>query len=200
MNNQTTPLFEPLQTATITYTAPRPVNIGDVFYRVERGEAQHFHTPCRVCGDKRNLTINGVTFRCPCCDMEKTAISVAPYVVRRYRVNVIKEEALDHEWKMGESYVHFRFYRKVGRGYASGYWSRNGGSFERRSDDFERCYNAPYNEKLETCDGIYDDYKLALKVAEQYTARELQRLQEYNEKFGTTYVAEFKDEHDPKSN
>lgn len=39
MNNQTTSLFEPLQTATITYTAPRPVNIGDVFYRIEQGKA-----------------------------------------------------------------------------------------------------------------------------------------------------------------
>lgn len=132
--------------------------------------------------------------------MEKTTISVAPYIVRRYRVNVIKKEALDHEWKTGDSYVHFRLYRKVGRGYASGYWSDNGGSFEMRPDDFWRCYNAPYDEKLTTCNGVYDDYKLALKVAEQYTARELQRLQEYNEKFGTAYVAEFKDEHDPKSN
>ncbi len=55
------------QTATITYSAPRPVNIGDVFYRVECGELQHFREPCRVCGDKRELTVKGVTFRCPCC-------------------------------------------------------------------------------------------------------------------------------------
>ncbi|MCX4313857.1 MAG: hypothetical protein OSJ83_08415, partial [Clostridia bacterium] len=63
MNNQTTTTQ---QTATIRYAAPRPVNIGDVFYRVERGEAQHFREPCRVCGDKRKLTVNGVTFNCPC--------------------------------------------------------------------------------------------------------------------------------------
>lgn len=197
MNNQTTTTQ---QTATIQYAAHRPVNIGDVFYRVERGESQHFREPCRVCGDARKLTINGVTFNCPCCNMEKTTISVAPYVVRRYRVNVIKEEALDHEWKLGDRYVYFRFYRKVGRGYTTGYWSRNGGSFEMRSDDFERCYNAPYDDKLEKCNGVYDDYKLALKIAEQYTARELKRLQEYNEKFGAAHIAEFKDEHDPKSN
>ena len=53
---------------------------------------------------------------------------------------------------------------------------------------------------FETCNGVYDSYKLALQVAEQYTARELKRLQEYNEKFGTTHVAAFKIEHDPKSN
>lgn len=188
------------QTATITYSAPRPVNIGDVFYRVECGELRHFREPCRVCGDKRELTVKGVTFRCPCCDTEKTTISVAPYIVRRYRVNVIKEAALDYEWKLGDRYVYFRFYRKVGHGYADGYYSNNGGSFEMRSDDFNRNYNLPYDGKFETCNGVYDNYKLALQVAEQYTARELKRLQEYNEKFGTSHVATFKIEHDPKSN
>ena len=92
----------------------------DVFYRVECGELQHFREPCRVCGDKRTLTINGITFACPHCNTEKTTISVAPYIVRRYRVNAIKEAALDYEWKLGDRYVHFRFYRKVGHGYADG--------------------------------------------------------------------------------
>ena len=135
----------PQQSATITYSAPRPVNIGDIFYRVECGELQHFREPCRVCGDKRTLTINGITFACPHCNTEKTTISVAPYIVRRYRVNVIKEAALDYEWKLGDRYVYFRFYRKVGHGYADGYYSKNGGSFEMRSDDFNRNYNLPYD-------------------------------------------------------
>ena len=82
----------------------------------------------------------------------------------------------------------------------SAYHKQNGGSFEMRSDDFNRNYNLPYDGKFETCNGVYDSYKLALQVAEQYTARELKRLQEYNEKFGTTHVAAFKIEHDPKSN
>lgn len=69
-----------------------------------------------------------------------------------------------------------------------------------RSDDFNRNYNLPYDGKFETCNGVYDSYKLALQVAEQYTARELKRLQEYNEKFGAAHVAAFKIEHDPKSN
>lgn len=100
------------QTATINYAAPRPVNIGDVFYRVECGELQHFREPCRVCGDKRELTVKGVTFRCPCCDKEKTTISVAPYIVRRYRVNVIKEAALDYEWNLATVMYIFAFIAK----------------------------------------------------------------------------------------
>lgn len=187
------------QTATITYSAPRAVNIGDVFYCVERGDSVHFRGPCRVCGDKRELTVNGVTFKCPCCDTEKTTISVAPYFVRRYRVNEIRERALNDYWKLGDRYVHFRFYRKVGGGRVYGYWC-NGGEFEMRSDEFARAYNAPYNETSDRCNGIYDDYKTALSIAEQMTARELKHLQEYNEKFGSAHIAEFKGEHDPKSN
>ena len=187
------------QTATITYDAPRAVNIGDVFYRVERGNSVHFREPCRVCGDKRELTVNGVTFKCPCCNSENTAISVAPYFVRRYRVNEIKENALDRDWKLGDRYVYFHFYRKVGHGFVSGYWG-NGGEFEMRTDDFARAYNAPYDETCDSCVGVYDDYKTALSIAEQMTARELKHLQEYNEKFGSAHIAEFKGEHDPKSN
>lgn len=183
------------QTATIHYAAPRAVNIGNVFYRVERGESVHFREPCRVCGDKRKLTVNGVTFCCPCCNTEKTTISVARYFVRRYRVS---EKALDDYWKLGDRYVHFRFYRKVGGGY--GCWRDNGGVFEMRADEFARAYNAPYDETRDSCNGIYDDYKTALSIAEQMTARELKHLQEYNEKFGSAHVAEFKGEHDPKSN
>lgn len=187
----------PQHTTTITYTAPRAVNIGDVFYRVERGTPQYFHEPCRVCGDKRELTINGVTFKCPCCNMEKTTINIAPYIVRRYRVNVIKEEALDHEWKTGDRYVHFELYRKVGHGYNP---YNGGGSFRIRADEFAYRYNAPYDETQDENNGIYDNYKLAVSIAEQMTARELRRLQEYNEKFGSIHVADFKVEHDPKSN
>lgn len=198
--NQTKP-HAPQQTATINYVAPRAVNIGDVFYRIERGKTLYFREPCRVCGDKRQLTINGVTFRCPCCDMEKTTIDVAPFVVRRYRVNVIKEEALDHEWKLGDRFLHFRFYRKVGHGYCDFFdCNERGGSFELRSDEFNRRYNAPFDGTARADFGIYDNYKLAIQIAEQMTACELARLQEYNEKFGTFHEAAFVIEHDPKSN
>lgn len=187
-----------MQTATVQYIAPRPVNIGDVFYRIERGKTLNFYEPCRVCGGARNLTVNGVTFPCPYCDKEKTTITLAPYVVRRYRVNVIKEEALDHDWKTGDRYTYFRLYRKIGRGYYHYY--DNGGSFELRSDEFCRRYNAPFDGTARADFGIYDNYKLAMQIADQMTACELARLQEYNEKFGTFHEASFVFDHDPKSN
>lgn len=47
-NNQTkTP-----QTAAICYAAPRPVNIGDVFYMIDPVDFQVFREPCKVCVGK----------------------------------------------------------------------------------------------------------------------------------------------------
>ncbi len=56
------------QTATVAYNAPRPVNIGDVFYMIAQGETKQFYEPCKVCNDTHSVTVNGVTFGCPCCN------------------------------------------------------------------------------------------------------------------------------------
>lgn len=187
------------QAVTIYYDAPRPVEIGNVFYRIERGKPLYFHEPCRVCGDKRELTINGVTFSCPCCNKENTAISVAPYLVRRYRVNEIKETANDYDWKLGDRYVWYKLYRKIGRGHYT--YGDGGGAFEMRADEFSHKYNKPYDgDEPREPFGIYDDYKLAVSIAEKMTAYEINRLQEYNAKFGSAYEAVFTQSHDPKSN
>ncbi len=200
------------QQAVVNYTAPRPVNIGDVFYRIECAETLHFYEPCKVCGDKRELTINGVTFKCPCCNHGAQATNVDRYVVRRYRVYAIGDEVLNHEWKPSTQHtVKFKLYRKCGHGYTgygySGFNSEGGGSAELTDRDFTEKLNVPYIEGMQRNYGystapFYDDYKLAVKVAEQYNADELRRLDEYNKEHGTAYVAEFKKKitHDPKSN
>ena len=56
------------QTATVVYNAPRPVNIGDVFYMIAQGETKQFYEPCKACNDTHSVTVNGVTFGCPCCN------------------------------------------------------------------------------------------------------------------------------------
>lgn len=55
------------QTATVVYNAPRPVNIGDVFYMIAQGETKQFYEPCKACNDTHSVTVNGVTFGCPYC-------------------------------------------------------------------------------------------------------------------------------------
>ena len=189
------------QQAVIEYDAPRPVRIGDVFYKIERGKWIYFREPCPVCKDERKLTVNGHTFDCPVCRTLSTTINVSPFFVRRYRVDKIEQESPSNNWKASpDRYVTFHFYRKDGRGYQ---WSEYS-SFEMRSDEFCRLYNKeydgePFSEHF-NASGIYDNYNVAISIAEQMTRQELRRLAEYNAKFGTSYKVDFEADHDPKSN
>ena len=194
MNNQTTPH----QTAVITYTAPRPVNIGNVFYTVERAETKDFYEPCRVCGDKRELTVNGVTFKCPCCNIGKQAIHIHNYAVRRFRVYHIEDVVGTLDWKPSDWHtVKFYAYRKIGGGHYA--WVDSGGTLSFTDNDFCRRYNKPFVSGGDN-DGIYDDYKTALSIAAQMNEAEINRLIAYNAENGTNYAVDFTPKHDPKSN
>lgn len=186
------------QAATINYAAPRSINIGDVFYTVERVETEDFCEPCRVCGGKRELTVNGVTFRCPCCGNGKEVISIHIYAVRRYRIYRIGDEIGTLDWQPSERHiVKFSAYRKVGVGHTL--WSDRGGDISFADDDFCKRYNKPFVSGGDN-DGIYDNYKTALSIAEQMNEEEINRLIAYNAEHGTDYIADFTPKHDPKSN
>lgn len=187
------------QKAEIYYNAPRAINIGDVFYRVESGESVCFREPCKVCDGTGKLTVKGVTFKCPCCDTQKEVIVIHKYVVRRYRVCKIEQKTTDIEWKPCDSRAtKFLLYRKTGRGYQYDATSH----IEFTEYNFSCNYNRPFDGTIRPhADyGIYDDYKVATKIAEQMNAVELQRLADYNKEFGTEHEAVFKVNNDPKSN
>ena len=187
------------QSAVFNYTAPRAVRMGDVFYRVESGESVYFREPCKVCDGTRQLTVKGVTFKCPCCDAQKEVISIHKYVVRRYRVYKIAQEAGTSEWKPCDfKDITFSLYRKVGHGFCV---YGGGGHIEFTDRKFAQNYNLPLNGNMARGErGIYDDYNLAVRVAEQMNALELKRLAEYNKEYGTAHEAVFKAKNDPKSN
>lgn len=187
------------QSAVFNYTAPRAVRIGDVFYRIESGESVYFREPCRVCGGTGQLTVRGVTFKCPCCDTQKEVISTHKYVVRRYRVYKITQAAGTSEWKPCDyKDVTFSLYRKVGHGFCV---YGGGGHIEFSDRKFAQNYNLPLNGDIARGErGIYDDYNLAVKIADQMNALELKRLAEYNKEYGTAHEATFKAKNDPKSN
>lgn len=187
------------QSAVFNYTAPRAVRMGDVFYRVESGESVYFREPCKVCDGTGQLTVRGVTFKCPCCDAQKEVISIHKYVVRRYRVYKIAQEAGTSEWKPCDfKDITFSLYRKVGHGFCV---YRGGGHIEFTDRKFAQNYNLPLNGNMARGErGIYDDYNLAVRVAEQMNALELKRLAEYNKEYGTAHEAVFKAKNDPKSN
>lgn len=187
------------QQTTIYYEAPRPVNLGDVFYTIREGDWQTFHEPCKVCNGKRELTVNGVTFRCPCCNNQKETIRICKYVVRRFRVNAIEQRAGASDWKADDTRrVSFELYHKSGRGYRGDEYYLK----EISDRDFSRYLNYPYNEENTVgsyLNAIYDDYDLAVSVADKLTEKELERLAAYNAEYGTDHAPTFKSEHNPKS-
>lgn len=188
------------QTVEIHYTSPRAINIGDVFYRVESGENVCFHEPCKVCDGTGKLTVKGVTFKCPCCNTQKQTITIQKHVVRRYRVYKIEQETDTYDWKM-RNYrrIKFSLYRKVGHGHYI--YGDTGGHFQFYDNEFAEYYNIPFGGDTKRGEmGIYDNYAVAIKIAEQMNAVELQRLADYNKEFGTEHEAVFKVTNDPKSN
>lgn len=187
----------PKHTAAIQYNAPRAVNIGDVFYRVHRAESKSFYPTCRVCEGKGELTINGITFKCPQCRVEAEAIHVDNYAVRRFRVFAIEDAVDTLEWKPSDFHtIKYFLYRKIG----GGHWvSRdNTGATQFTADEFCREYNIPFAGDPKYHDGIYDDYKTALAIAAQMNETEINRLHAYNVEHGTAYAVDFTPKHDPK--
>lgn len=183
------------QQAVIDYTAPRAVNIGDVFYMIAQGATKQFYEPCKVCNDTGTVTVNGVTFTCPCCNRGAQAIFVQQHIVHRYRVYRISDEVSSSEWKADENHtVKFGLYRKVGLG-----WGDHR-SIELWASDFQQRLNVPCDDNPINEYGIYDNYKLAVSVAERMNEIELERLKAYNDEHGTNYAVDFTPKHDPKSN
>lgn len=190
---------KPQQVTGISYNAPRHIAIGDVFYVIRSTETTHFREPCKVCEDKHELTINGVTFRCPCCGQTNETITIYNYIVQRVRVYSIECKANTDTWKEGEyRSVTFGVYHKEGHGYGD-YFSNN---FTRDIDSrrFENLNPDVSKTSSDFCDyAIYDDYKKAIAVADALNAAEADKLKEYNAIHGTTYQTEFKRKHDKKS-
>ena len=76
------------------------VKIGDVFYRVEPTDQKFYHRVCRACEGKKELTVNGITFKCPVCYQEQEVLRVHGYFVRRYRVF-----SIEHFIKSSPSFI-----------------------------------------------------------------------------------------------
>lgn len=189
----------PQQKAVVQYHAPREVNIGDVFYKIEAVDHQCFREPCLVCKGEKNLTVNGVTFKCPCCGDTRETIRICGFVVQRYRVFKITDEVGSEEWKPSTNHrVKFDLYRKVGHGYQ--FADRSASSFD--SYDLRRWLNLSGGDEIRAGNVgsyIFDDYQLAVETARLLTAAEVQRLKEYNDTHGSSYAPVFTTENDKKS-
>lgn len=190
------------QTAIINYDSPCAFYMDDVYYRIERASDLYFRDDCRVCAGTKSLTVNGVTFKCPCCEKESVSVTVKSYAARRYRICKISEEKDNYEWKPAStSHTKIKAYRKVGHGHNMGILDSYGGTWEFSPSSI--ILNEPYNPEWSDDDIkklLYSDYALACKVADALTEREIARLAEINAERGTNFEAVFKKKHDPRSN
>jgi hypothetical protein len=187
--------IKPTQKTIIFYHAQRQFDIGNVLYRIRSQERQVFRVSCRVCGGKEQITVNGVTFKCPCCDKEKEAISINKYIVQRYRVHSIEDEVPSLDWNASTDHeVKVKAYRKIGR------YDKNNDVWEIYPEYTEvnpaDIPYAQYDSELNRT--VFDDYKIAVSVADRLSEREQARLQTYNNEHGTEYIATFNTKHDPK--
>lgn len=189
----------------LIYDAPRQISIGDIFYVISRREYKEFTSPCRVCNDKKQLTINGVTFNCPVCNgygssyRDEKVAEIKHFTVMTVKVYKVEQEMSTDTWKGSPlSNLHFSVYRKRGLGY-------NGDS-----DNFAREYNScdikerlnelPENREYYDADRfIYDDYKIACEAADILNAHEQAKLDKYNAEHGTSFAPQWKKTNDPKN-
>lgn len=191
------------QTTMIKYKLPFAINLGDVFYSIEKIGTRYYYEPCQVCGDTKKLTINNITFDCPCCDKNRVSIAIGRYKVCRWRVYSITQFVSDNGyWKMGTNKnEEFLLYTTYERGYG------NIKHMKLNTRDFKNYYNLNFEqilkinnsqyEHIEQC--IYDNYSLVCQLANKLNEYEEQKVAEHNNKFGTNYELPPKPKYDPKS-
>ncbi len=174
------------------------INIGDVFYKIERTKFQAFRSECRVCEGTGKLSVKGYDFKCPACDKETTVLSVCGYFVRRYRVYYIKQYTRHDNWKACDSRnIEYGFYHKSGRGYGYGTESKK---FQINENWLLEQMNKTNLNKRNFDEAIFSDYNLAVQQAERLTKMSIDEVKQYNLDHGTNYPSpNFDIEHDKKS-
>ena len=169
--------------------------IGQVFYAIDPVDFRIFYSECRACGGEQRLTVNGVTFRCPVCETEATALRVHGWQVRAYKIYKVSEEVSNKYWDIGNAKpeVEYELFHKLPR-------SESHHSYEdvitRRVTQHSLIgeLNKPifysetdrYNEEALNWT-FFDDYKLAVEVANKVTQQQIDRVKKHNEEHGTAF-------------
>lgn len=185
----------------ITYRACKPINIGDVYYHVERVGTQRFTENCLVCDGKGSVDIKGYTVKCPACSNYRradNAVDVGEYAVRRYRIFGVNFDYPHKDWAFdgrgGRMFV--SLYHKTG----VGHYMNNSSNKTIAVDQFSRFLNGA-EEESDPEWTFYDNYKLAVAKAAELNAEQLVKLEEFDATFGTEHAKNFvpKVKNDPKS-
>ena len=186
-------------TNTISYNAPRKIEIGDIFYFIQEGESKVIRQTCPVCKGEGKLTVNGITFDCPKCRDNPQIMNIKHFVVRGYKVYSIAEEISKDAWNTnGKSVSHriiVKLFRKDNKRLSSQYgYNLQEESFSFNSESGNIEINRRTNSPVDVANWlkyghsyIYDDYKLAVEFADSANAIEKKKIDDYNKKYNTAY-------------
>lgn len=180
----------------MTFFMNNKFEIGQVFYAIDPVDFRTFYSECRVCGGEQRLTVNGVTFRCPVCETEATALRVHGWQVRAYKIYKVTEEVEHKFWDISnaEHEVEYELFHKIPRNEAC---HRIEDVITRRVTQHSLIggLNKPiyydetdrYNEEALKDWTFFDDYKLAVEVANKVTQQQINKVKKYNEEHGTAF-------------
>ena len=166
-------------TFTFNYKAPRAINLGDVFYTVERRQYKYFL--------KKHHDVPGLNAEC------RAAIEL--FLVIRYEISEIQVAKRSNRHKVLYTFSH---YVDIRNGETVDKKTFHGKCAADRdfclcSDIFIKKYNQPPE------DGLYDDYEHALYEATKKNKLIQEHLSEFNAKYGTDFEVDFNAlKHDPK--
>lgn len=184
-----------MQKFSFDYNATEAINLGDVFYTVERTSGQYFYgAVCPVCSNNMKVQINGFEFTCPHCNGhgDRTPVlAVDRYKVKRWRCHEVRVGFAMFEWKPPEeleAITEFKLCRKK-RGESSADGQTITISKSRGMSELRAAGGIP----------LMRDYKEAVRIADEKNAAEAAKVDEYNQLHRAAFQFE-KPDYDSKSN
>lgn len=192
-----------IQQTIIEYNLPRKINLGDVIYTIEETDKKYYYEPCKVCEGKGKLTVNGITFSCPCCRDYRSPFSIARYKVTRWRVYEIAQMVSTGYWKASDNKtLIIKVYTTTSRGYGNTKDKRlTEYNFKHsRNVDADRLIEASKSQYQKIDDFIFDCYGIACEAADKLNEFEEKKVIQHNKENGTNYELPPKPKYDARSN
>ena len=192
-----------------------PLQLGAVYYTVEKYDCQSFYGVCPVCGDNKKVVINGFDFTCPKCNgyggSKSSLICVDRFTVKRWRLSGVSEELNIHDWNPSDGHyraIKIRFTRtkrsegtetfeinsyQYGRATRYGNCEQNG-EFGDQSLRLDNKYSASNRDDI----SIFVNYADAAALAKNLNEKSIEKINAFNETAGTKFNFEWP-ENDVKS-
>lgn len=174
---------------TIEFLSDKPIALEQIFYLVEKDEAQFFYGTCEVCGGKNKVELNGYEFPCPKCHGQSSSniivLRVLRYTVHRFRVSGISEKKTGAYWKPScglSTEIEITFSRPRPRVGAS--WNEYDKKYVLKSSNHSKIILTQFGHEY------HSEYKAAVAEADKLNEEQQAIVQKYNADFNTNFIFE----------